>query len=146
MVKTKITIEELSAQADLTSKDIVKSFAKVILKDQEVAKQTAINIVQLVAQIEEIFNRILHRKKGTRVAQRELLQAIKSLGVNEDFFLAFEKLKILRNRIVHQISFIDPILNYLSHDLRGLDHCHKMKKRIDVVINITHEEVYYLYN
>ncbi len=143
MTKSKKSLSELAVQADKISIEIENSFAKVILKDEAVAQKTAMNIVMLVAHIEEIFNRIHQKVKGNRVSQKELIQAIKELGVSEYFIMAFEKLKILRNRIVHQISFIEPLYMYLSRDLRGLDHCWKMKVRMRTMVKVVHEEVHY---
>ena len=139
----KKTLEELAEQTGRLSKEIECSFTQVIFKDEIVTQKAAVNIVQFVACIEEIFNRIHHRTKGRRVPQREIIQAIQRLGMNTKFITAFEKLKMLRNKIVHQINFNEPMYRYLSRDLYGLDHCKKMKVRMKIIVEVVQEEVYF---
>ena len=144
MSKAKRTIQDLVKHAYMLSNEIENSISEVILKNERASKIVAVNIVQLVSTVDEIFNRIYHRLKGFRIKQNEILDSIKDLGVSIEFLEAFRKMKYLRNSIVHQINFVDPLYRYLSRDLKGLAHSQKMKNRMRIIVNCANEEAYYV--
>jgi len=140
----KMTLMELTSETNTLIKAIECNFGKVLLQDLLITEKSAINIVQLVACIEEVLTRINYRKNGKRVPQKELLTAIKRLDISDKFIHSFQKLKILRNQIVHQTCFVEPISRYFSRDLRGLNQLCKLIQRLKTISNVINEEVYYL--
>ena len=144
MAKSKRSIEDLVEMTNNYKNEIDRLIPLAMMKDEKQGQLLAMSIVQFVATTEEIFNRVFHRIEGFRVRQNEMMSKIRELGVSPDFLLAFEKLKLLRNRIVHQVSFVDPIFKYFSRDLKGLDHFEKTRMRLATVANITREEVYFV--
>ena len=144
MSKSKRSIEELVLMTDNYKLEINRLIPQAMLKNKQQSQLLAMNIVQFVSTTEEIFNRVFHRLKGFRIKQHEMMTKIPEFGVSTEFLLAFEKLKLLRNRIVHQVHFTDPIFKYFSKNLRGLDHCQKMRLRLQTVVNTTKEETYFV--
>jgi hypothetical protein len=139
-----VKIKSLVDKIDETTKYMDKSFTKVILKDENITRKIGVYLIEYTSAVEEFFNRLHHRRFGSRVQQHDILSAMKKLGVEDEFIEAMKHLKMLRNRMVHQISFCKPLYNYFSKSLEGLDRCQKTKGNMRLILNVVQDEVCYL--
>lgn len=127
-------LKTLTVEVEIIAGAIKRDSGWIILRREGQTTQVFLNIIQLVNYVELIYRNILQIRTGKHVLQRDLVNGILELKIDQDFLKAYSKVKKLRNAIVHSINLGQALHNYFTKE-KGIGRAVKLNSRIDVLIN-----------
>jgi len=112
------------------------------VQDEDAALRFAVNLLLFVNNMEALYKKVF-KIKMRKCGNYDILREIVDNSTSETFLAAFKKIKIFRNIIAHNVSFVEPVLNYFTNNLKGMTRICHTRNRLFVVLQAMREDAYY---
>lgn len=121
----------------------IKKNVYYVSEDSSIIKEVIIDVMTFMNSIDLFYKNYIHKKKFKEVSVSNIVFEIKALKGKKDqeFWIAYKKLKRLRNAIVHSVIVCSSIPNYFHKDITRVE---KIAKRLDQILNTVEEDLNYL--